>query len=347
MAEEILTKYISDSEFCTPASLRDLQLEMLKLLKIVDKVCRANNIQYWIDCGTLLGSVRHKGFIPWDDDIDVCVPNNDYHKLLELLDIESKSNKHTFLLHYKSKYLHWVDDFATTNMLMKDDNTFVPCKIDIFPMKFIHPYQKQHDIETTKIGLYYSYCIYDETLERKYIKKTFAEWFEQKQLFLDYYNNIYMPSCNYKAKDGLVIYSFGDTINYKQQYYNYDDIFPLQQIEFEGCQFFAPNNTDAVLSGNYGDYMRLPPAELRVPYHSNTQYFCQNKEFAMQVATEYVAYYRNEFKFKYKAYKSFFVYKIMMRLLRNKSIMKLRGKLQIGTRFKRLIRTIFHIFNTT
>ena len=69
-----------DKHTLKPATLKDLQVELLKLLKIIDKTCKENNIQYWLDAGTLLGAVRHKGYIPWDDDIDIMVSYSDMLK---------------------------------------------------------------------------------------------------------------------------------------------------------------------------------------------------------------------------------------------------------------------------
>jgi lipopolysaccharide cholinephosphotransferase len=64
--------------------LRSCQLVMLRILKIFDKVCREAGLRYWLDSGTLLGAVRHGGFIPWDDDVDVKMPIDDYRRFLKL-----------------------------------------------------------------------------------------------------------------------------------------------------------------------------------------------------------------------------------------------------------------------
>ena len=77
MNSEEFSKYNGEG---TP--LRMAQLRMLAILVEVDKICRKHNITYWLDYGTLLGAVRHKGFIPWDDDVDIAMPRPDYETLL-------------------------------------------------------------------------------------------------------------------------------------------------------------------------------------------------------------------------------------------------------------------------
>ena len=73
--------------------LRDIQLANLAILKEFDEFCRANNLSYWIEYGTLLGAVRHKGYIPWDDDIDVSMTREDYDKFIEIFEKNSPNSK--------------------------------------------------------------------------------------------------------------------------------------------------------------------------------------------------------------------------------------------------------------
>ena len=64
-------------------NIRELQLRILETLKAVDNVCREHNLRYYIWAGTMIGAVRHKGFIPWDDDLDIAMPRPDYDRLIE------------------------------------------------------------------------------------------------------------------------------------------------------------------------------------------------------------------------------------------------------------------------
>ena len=68
-----------------PAVLRRLQLTILDILKDIDSICKENNIEYYIAYGTALGAVRHGGFIPWDDDIDICMTREAYDRFLEVM----------------------------------------------------------------------------------------------------------------------------------------------------------------------------------------------------------------------------------------------------------------------
>ena len=77
-------------------TLRKIQLANLKMLQIFDNLCKDNGLEYWLDFGNLLGAVRHKGFIPWDGDIDICMPRKDYQKFLNIMN-NIKSNYNFFV----------------------------------------------------------------------------------------------------------------------------------------------------------------------------------------------------------------------------------------------------------
>ncbi|WP_250636022.1 LicD family protein [Proteus mirabilis] len=72
--------------------LRKKQLKMLKGLIEIHRICQLHNINYWLDAGTLLGAVRHSGFIPWDDDIDICMFRDDYNKFINIAKYELNTN---------------------------------------------------------------------------------------------------------------------------------------------------------------------------------------------------------------------------------------------------------------
>ena len=108
--------------------IRDIQLANLALLKELDYVCKENGLTYWLDFGTLLGAVRHKGFIPWDDDIDIGMMRDDYNKIIEAFE-KSSRNKNIFAGHVRDK---------RNNFIIKIQHKKCPhLFVDIFPYDFL------------------------------------------------------------------------------------------------------------------------------------------------------------------------------------------------------------------
>ncbi len=265
----------NDIEYYSYSNLRKSQLLQLSLLKIIDKICNDNQLRYWIDSGSLLGAIRHKGFIPWDDDLDICLLKKDYDKLMPLLSQECENDESIFLKYYKSDKLQsYVDYFCSTKMIIKETNsTSIPCKIDIFPMKLIkdQPKAKLEDRNNTDTAYYYMHgnFRYDTDHNQNEIN-SIEEAAKIKNDFFSFYNDDYMNR-NFKMEDNsglLVSYSYGSILLKKEfDYYKYNDIFPLKKIDFEGFKTFIPNNYDAYLKKLYGDYMQLPRIDQRVPFN--------------------------------------------------------------------------------
>lgn len=237
--------------------LRKAQLVMLDELIELDRICKKNNINYWLDSGTLLGAVRHKGFIPWDDDIDVCMLEEDYNMLLKI--IEKEINFKYFIQSQKSdKY------YFTPWIKIRDRNSIIICKenekfhqgvsLDIFPMNYYSDINKKlykilYKIKNIKYG-----NLNEKRTIKNYLKVILIIFKINKlceKIFKYFIKNT-------KNKNIGYMYEF-------IQLYKYKDIFPLSEIEFEGYKFPCPNNADAYLKELYGDtYMELPPEKDRV-----------------------------------------------------------------------------------
>ncbi|MBQ8751318.1 MAG: LicD family protein [Alphaproteobacteria bacterium] len=233
--------------------LRDIQLSSLKILKEIDKVCKEHKLTYWIDYGTLIGAVRHKGFIPWDDDIDICMIRDDYERFVEIF---NKNNTDTNL-----KAIFFKDHIG--EILIKVVHTDIPnlVFVDIFPVDYCY---KQMDDEEK--------IIFSERLKKlssTHIKlfKNYTSQDDYRESFIKLRNeNIKEIIPNDNAKPSLF---YGLEFYHKEPTFNcfdWDTIFPLKSINFEGIDFPCVNDEDIYLTMVFGDYMQLPN---RLHFHNN------------------------------------------------------------------------------
>lgn len=241
---------------------------MIDILLELDRICKKENIKYWITDGTLLGAVRHKGFIPWDDDIDVCMLSEDHEKFLKIA--KKDLNPNIFLDNKRiDKYLRLRDRNSKYIEKQETDRELFHqgIFIDIFVMdsfdkriKFLYKilYRiKEIKIYKEKNRFYFLKLILIKFKIVKIISKIFFYFLIQE---------------NIKRKDFLIGYRY-----FWKQVYESQDIFPLKEMEFEGHKFPCPNNPDAILKELYGNtYMELPPEEQRVCHASyiNTNEKC-------------------------------------------------------------------------
>ena len=252
----------------------------LELVLIVKDICDKNNLDYWLDGGTLLGSQRHKGFIPWDDDIDICFPKSDFDKLIiELNKFCQKSSNH-LLFHHDSDVSLVFDYFGNSNFLI--DGVF-PVRIDLIPVKIIPNAVESIRIDRSLTNIYSSY--YQGRVKKEsdiidvHKKHLFsgANNLEQSNNFSNFYSQ-YLNGCDTDRRselteDFLVNYCFNDMSVYKERpYYAFNDIFPLGNVEFEGYEFKAPNNIKNYLTILYGEKYILPPSKDMQISHFNKLY---------------------------------------------------------------------------
>lgn len=247
-----------------------VQKKCLELLLLFDEICKENNIRYWLDHGTLLGAVRHKEFISWDDDLDVCLPIPDYHKLIGILAGLCKEDNPYILYYGDSAFDYCYNYFGDVSFFI--DGVY-PIKIDLFPIKMVENNPEAIKIDKSWANVatvYFKGAAKKQEdilpIHTRYLP-TGKNLPQEKATFFKDYQTYMLESYDDSQSEGkLLIYSFNDSIVEKvRDYFLYEDVFPLKPISFEGHTFIAPNNTDKYLSTLYANYMDLPPIEVRIP----------------------------------------------------------------------------------
>ena len=244
-------------------NLRKCQLKQLDILVEIDRICKKHNIVYWLDGGSILGAVRHGGFIPWDDDIDLGMRQEDLDRFVEVAQTELPS--HLFLQTKDSDpgQKEPIVKIRDLNSLYIEDTDVFSVDyqkglfVDIFPFVDYPKVSRglTHDILK---GLSVSHSILHR--QHYYSWKSFAEffYFGMKNVVLNSLWNVLcrvMPDSDYM---GNIPINNGYGIMHRK-----DSVFPVSDIQFEGMSFSAPNNPDAYLKDLYRNYMDVPPPEKR------------------------------------------------------------------------------------
>ena len=249
-------------------TLRERQLEYLRILKELDRFCLANNLTYYIGCGTLIGAVRHKGFIPWDDDLDVFMPRPDYLRLCEEYQSSGfnfrnirndKSHAHVFgRLCSNNVYRLFknrpVYNFGIDVYVINGAPTSVEDQKRLINEVFAH-LQKAHFLFRIRSYLVRRKLWPSKRLDFSLLNK---ELFKAERIFERY---------DYESCDFIWPFGGGRLIT-KKEYYGT----PVK-LQFEDGLFNAPKHYHELLTLAYGDYMKLPPEDKRKPYHSGAVYW--------------------------------------------------------------------------
>lgn len=261
-----------NSEVTNETQMKQLKAIELDLLNIFIKSCEKLNLKYYVIGGTLLGAVRHQGFIPWDDDIDVAMPREDYEQWVRKApDI---INNDTYFVQSFLSEPNYLANFAK---LRNSKTTFIEKSlrklninhgiyIDIFPLDYHSTKNKIFKLKqffyTSKILSAYDMDAIDYPKYKKFLRQFAA---------------IFVPGKPFEAVvKREKLYQSAKTGNFLANYngaWGDKEIIPKEwygdgtHLTFEGVDIIAPQKYSEWLTQVYGNYMELPPVEKRVTHH--------------------------------------------------------------------------------
>ncbi len=263
---------------------KKIQKISLELLKVFIKICEKNNLKYYIGGGTMLGAVRHKGFIPWDDDIDIDMPRKDFQKFLKIADEELRNYPNYDVLNYYRGNTYelsfkLVDKRIKYRMLdkMKDSQTYVG--IDVAPIDGVPNNFIVKNIFLFKLNILrmcYRYSVFNTGVITNERKKTKREWYKCFLVFLGtklpvekiFKRDVWAPKYDKAMKTfNLENCEMAGTLSSQ---HGKKSIFPVEwygngtKYQFEDIEVIGVDNYDAWLTQLYGDYMKLPPEDKRI-----------------------------------------------------------------------------------
>lgn len=258
-----------NQKILTEQDLTELHKVELELLVEMDRICRKHNILYSIDGGTLLGAIRHKGFIPWDDDADVIMNREEYKKFLSVIDRELDSNKFYFQDLNRTKGYRWgYGKLRRTNTeFIRLNQEYMPYKQGIFLDVFVCDNVPDHyilrcvcnfhsfiyrKIFYSEVGKHVSKGIYKvmyqllNQIPEERLKKRYAAYVKfRNRKHTNMVKCLTFPACN-------------KTYGYKRKWYEETIDMKFENVILRGCRDY-----DEYLTFLYGDYMKLPPTKER------------------------------------------------------------------------------------
>ncbi len=258
-------------------TLSEIQKISTETLERFDSICKKYNLRYSVAYGTMLGAVRHGGFIPWDDDADVQMPREDYEKLIKL-QYEDDEYK---ILHYS-----YCDNFFYTFAKMVDKRTDLkePYRgeknmgvyIDIFPVDYVGDYDTEAPKNVEKA---WKSCKFWEHLGSDIkVNKSFSPKYLAKLVF----RGAVFPFRKRMLRHFDFAFAGIKESEYcavlQEGYYKMGECFPtklwdeLAEYDFDGIKVLGFKDYDKYLSTVFGDYMTPPPVERRRPCHSFKAY---------------------------------------------------------------------------
>ena len=254
----------------------------LEILKKIDEICKELDLKYCLAYGTLIGAIRHKGFIPWDDDIDIMMPRKDYDILINyfLKHKDSVQPLEVINPQVNEKCPYTISRISDSRYALDVDNEEdygIGLFVDVYPLDGVGNSKAEYSALKNKSSRYASMCFLStrKSVKRentksnlKYIikfpafivAKMLGKGFFMKRLYriadkCDYDNSKYIGCIIWASDDGL-------RGIFPKEWFN-----ELIDVEFEGYMFKVPKEYDKVLTHGYGKYMELPPKSEQIAHH--------------------------------------------------------------------------------
>lgn len=257
-------------------TIEECKERQINILKNVDSFCKINNLKYVLAYGTLLGAIRHNGFIPWDDDIDIMMPREDYDKFCNLF---IGKNLKLMCCDTDSDYPYPFAKVIDANSVLFEDGSKynkLGVYIDVFPMDY-RPSSINYNKFCRKIEFWNRVWLYksiSNSAKCSIVHKIYHEMIRVLTCLIscrhasDKVRNLIHKYANSKSNI-IGLYSFRGGIRFELPY---DAYFDIDKHVFENMEFNIPKQYDLVLSKIYGDYMCLPPIDCRNSGHNYTAY---------------------------------------------------------------------------
>ncbi len=252
----------------------------LGILSDIADFCDSHGLKYYLAYGTLIGAVRHKGFIPWDDDIDIQMPRDDYNKLIKIFNEENEGKHLKLISPYEPDSFHsFVKIIDTRTVKIESGFKYKGAEplgidVDVFPLDGQPDddavYSKWYD-RKQKIYKMMQFVLLDPNISWKHkIVCTCLQLIRSKA---DYQKKADKLQAPYNYEESKFVGCTASLFNSRKNRHPKELYAESVLLDFEAKKFKAPVGYHEILTAMYGDYMQLPPEENQVTHHSNTTFF--------------------------------------------------------------------------
>ncbi|MDQ5984143.1 MAG: hypothetical protein RUMPE_01179 [Eubacteriales bacterium SKADARSKE-1] len=261
----------------TDKTLREVQLKGLEMLLYFKDFCDANNLLFYLCGGCCIGAIRHKGFIPWDDDIDIFMPRDDYERLAILWNEKADTNKYSYCR--PSEKVNYRNLFATIN---DNNTTFIKTQqadldinhglvLDILPLDGYPNSKIKRNIQFFWALTYSIFCAQvAPTNHGKFINvlgKAILKTFKTQKVRYKIWNFAEKQMKKHKISDCDNVTELCSGITYMKNKYPKNIFKEATHKEFEGYNVPIPIGFDEYLKIAFGNYLEMPPKEKQYPHH--------------------------------------------------------------------------------